>query len=131
MSLFTGAVWYNPVTTAVYEYPTFVQAVDYPPFSLNAKDGSPSTADPTISLQIVDGKSTEVFKKYRKEDIVEVISTTLYHYVKQPFGTQLDSYPTDELGSKREEFDRSIDDRPSKDLFAVNFQLEQMTSGLQ
>ena len=25
VSLVTGAVWYNPITTAVYEYPTFVQ----------------------------------------------------------------------------------------------------------
>ena len=24
-TLVTGAVWYNPITTAVYEYPTFVQ----------------------------------------------------------------------------------------------------------
>lgn len=39
VSLVTGAVWYNPVTTAVYEYPTFIQTVDYPPFSINAKDG--------------------------------------------------------------------------------------------
>ena len=43
VSLVTGAVWYNPVTTAVYEYPTFVQTVDYPPFSINAKDGSSFT----------------------------------------------------------------------------------------
>lgn len=34
VSLVTGAVWFNPVTTAVYEYPTFVQTVDYPPFSI-------------------------------------------------------------------------------------------------
>ena len=25
ITLVTGAVWYNPITTAVYEYPTFVQ----------------------------------------------------------------------------------------------------------
>ena len=66
ITLGTGAVWYNPITTAVYEYPTFVQTVDYAPFSINAKDGSSFTVDPTISLKIVDGKSAEVFKKYRK-----------------------------------------------------------------
>lgn len=104
VSLVTGAVWYNPVTTAVYEYPTFVQTVDYPPFSINAKDGSSFTVDPTISLKIVDGKSPEVFKKYRKEDIVEVINTTLYNYVKNAFRIQLNNYTTDELVSKREEF---------------------------
>lgn len=131
VSLVTGVVWYNPVTTAVYEYPTFVQTVDYSPFSINAKDGSSFTVDPTISLKIVDGKSPEVFKKYRKEDIVEVINTTLYNYVKNAFRIQLNNYTTDELVSKREEFEKSIEDRLSKELLAENFQLEQMTSGLQ
>lgn len=44
-------VWYNPITTAIYEYPTFVQTVDYPPFSVNAKDGSSFVVDPTIPLR--------------------------------------------------------------------------------
>lgn len=105
--------------------------MDYPPFSINAKDGSSFTVDPTISLKIVDGKSPEVFKKYRKEDIVEVINTTLYNYVKNAFRIQLNNYTTDELVSKREEFEKSIEDRLSKELLAENFQLEQMTSGLQ
>lgn len=131
ITLVTGAVWYNPITTAVYEYPTFVQTVDYAPFSINAKDGSSFTVDPTISLKIVDGKSAEVFKKYRKEDITEVINTTLYNYVRNAFRIQLNNYTTDELVSKREEFERAIEERLSKELLAENFKLEQMTSGLQ
>lgn len=131
VSLVTGAVWYNPITTAVYEYPTFVQTVDYPPFSINAKDGSSFTVDPTISLKIVDGKSPEVFKKYRKDDIKEVINTTLYNYVKNAFRIQLNGYTTDELVSKREEFELAIETKLSEELERENFQLEQMTSGLQ
>ena len=131
ITLVTGAVWYNPITTAVYEYPTFVQTVDYAPFSINAKDGSSFTVDPTISLKIVDGKSAEVFKKYRKEDITEVINTTLYNYVRNAVRIQLNNYTTDELVSKREEFERAIEERLSKELLAENFKLEQMTSGLQ
>lgn len=131
VSLVTGAVWYNPITTAVYEYPTFVQTVDYPPFSINAKDGSSFTVDPTISLKIVDGKSPEVFKKYRKDDIREVINTTLYNYVKNAFRIQLNGYTTDELVSKREEFELAIETKLSEELARENFQLEQMTSGLQ
>ena len=131
VTLVTGAVWYNTITTAVYEYPTFVQTVDYAPFSINAKDGSSFTVDPTISLKIVDGKSAEVFKKYRKEDITEVINTTLYNYVRNAFRIQLNNYTTDELVSKREEFEKAIEERLSKELLAENFQLEQMTSGLQ
>lgn len=37
ISLITGAVWYNPFTEQVYEYPTYVQTVDYPAFTINAK----------------------------------------------------------------------------------------------
>ena len=131
ITLVTGAVWCNPITTAVYEYPTFVQTVDYAPFSINAKDGSSFTVDPTISLKIVDGKSAEVFKKYRKEDITEVINTTLYNYVRNAFRIQLNNYTTDELVSKREEFEKAIEERLSTELLAENFKLEQMTSGLQ
>ena len=131
VALVTGAVWYSPITTAVYEYPTFVQTVDYPEFSINAKDGSSFTVDPTISLKIIDGKSGEVFKKYRKENITEIINTTLYNYVKNAFRIQLNNYTTDELVSRREEFEKAIEDRLQAELQAENFQLEQMTSGLK
>lgn len=131
VNLVTGAVWYNPITTAVYEYPTFVQTVDYEPFSINAKDGSSFTVDPTISLKIVDSKSPEVFVKYRKDNIADVINTTLYNYVKNAFRIELNKYTTDELVSKREEFEKAIEDRLTKELLAENFQLEQMTSGLK
>lgn len=131
VSLVTGAVWYNPVTTSVYQYPVFVQTVDYEPFSVNAKDGSSFTVDPTISLKVIDGKSPEVFKKYRKEKVEDVINTTLYNYVKNAFRIQLNNYTTDELVSKREEFEKAIEEKLSKELAAENFQLEQMTSGLQ
>ena len=124
VTLVTGMVWYNPITTAIYEYPTFVQTVDYPPFSVNAKDGSSFVVDPTISLKIVDGKSAEVFKKYRKVNITEVINTTLYNYVRNAFRIQLNAYTTDELVSKREEFEKAMDDDfNTADAIAAIFEL--------
>lgn len=56
-ALVTGRVWYNPFTTEIYEYPTYVRTVDYAPFTVNAQDGSEFTVDPTVSLKIMDGKS--------------------------------------------------------------------------
>ena len=72
VELCTGMVWFNPVTERVYEYPTFVQTVDYDPFTINAKDGSEFTVDPTLSIKMIDGSSPAIFKKYRKsvEDII-------------------------------------------------------------
>lgn len=128
--LVTGAVWYNPLTETVYEYPTYVQTVDYEPFTINAQDGSEFTVDPTVSLKIVDGKSPAVFKKYRKE-LGDVIHTTLYNYVKDAFRIQLNQFSTDYIVSHRDSIERAIESYLSKSLIRENFQLEQLTSGLK
>lgn len=36
VSMVTGRVFYNPATQEVYEYPTYVQTIDYEPFTINA-----------------------------------------------------------------------------------------------
>lgn len=130
ISMVTGAVWYNPVTEEVYEYPTYVQTVDYPTFTINAKDGSEFSIDPTISLKIVDGKSPKVFRKYRKK-LSEVINGTLFNYVKDAFRIQLNKYTTDEIVSNRDMVERAIEQHLSKALLKENFRLEQLTSGLK
>ncbi len=130
VSMCTGMVLYNPFTQSVYEYPTFVQTVDYEPFTINAKDGSEFTVDPTISLKIVDGKSPLVFKKYRKE-LDEVIHGTLYNYVKDAFRIQLNKFTTDDIVSKRDSIEIAIEKHLSATLLRESFQLEQLTSGLK
>lgn len=128
--LVTGAVWYNPFTETIYEYPTYVQTVDYEPFTINAQDGSEFTVDPTVSLKIVDGQSPAVFKKYRKE-LSDVINSTLYNYVKDAFRIQLNQFSTDYIVSHRDSIERAIESYLSKSLTKENFQLEQLTSGLK
>lgn len=129
-SLVTGIVWYNPWTTTVYEYPTYVQTIDYEPFTINAKDGSEFTVDPTVSLKIIDGKSPAVFRKYRKE-LDEVIKGTLYNYVKDAFRIQLNKFTTDDIVSKRDSIENAIEKYLTQALAKENFQLEQLTSGLK
>lgn len=130
VSMCTGMVWYNPFTQSVYEYPTFVQTVDYEPFTINAKDGSEFTVDPTVSLKIVDGQSPAVFKKYRK-NLEDVIHGTLYNYVKNAFRIQLNNFTTDYIVSNRDSIEKAIETYLASDLLKENFQLEQLTSGLK
>lgn len=130
VSLCTGMVFYNPFTSTVYEYPTFIQTVDYAPFTINAKDGSEFVVDPTVSLKIIDGKSPEVFKKYRK-GLDEVITTTLYNYVKNAFRIQLNNFTTDYIVSNRDSIETAIERYLTADLARENFQLDQLTSGLK
>lgn len=130
VSMCTGYVWYVPFTQQVFEYPTYVQTVDYEPFTINAKDGSEFVVDPTISLKVIDGKSPEVFKKYRKE-LHEVINGTLYNYVKNAFRIQLNNFTTDYIVSNRDSIEKAIESYLAADLREENFQLEQLTSGLK
>lgn len=115
VSLVTGRVWYNPFTEEVYEYPTFVQTIDYPAFTVNAKDGSEFTVDPTVSLKMIDGNAPKVFKKYRKE-LGSIVNGTLFNYVKDAFRIQLNKYTTDQIVSNRDTVERAIEAQLSEAL---------------
>ena len=130
VNLVTGWVFYNPFTTKIFEYPTYVQTVDYPEFSINAKDGSEFIVDPTISLKVQDGMSPVIFKKYRRKLNV-IVEQTLFNYVKDAFRIELNSFTTDEIVSDRAKFERNLEKSLVQTLEKEGFQLEQLTSGLK
>ena len=130
VSLVTGMVWYNPITQDVYEYPTFVQTVDYPAFTINAKDGSEFEVDPTISLKIIDGQAAPIFRKYRK-DVPEIIGGPLFNHVRDAFRIQLNKFTTDEIVSMRDSLEKAVEKQLIATLNKEGFQLEQLTSGLK
>jgi len=130
VNLVTGRVWYNPLTEDVYEFPTYVQTINYEPFTVNAKDGSVFSVDPTLSFKVKDGHSPVIFKKYRK-DIKEITETTLFNYIKDAFRIEFNKYTTDSIISNREKFEHAIQTNMGKLLDKEGFLLEQMTSGIQ
>lgn len=129
-NLVTGRVWYNPMTQDVFEFPVFVQTVDYDPFTVNAKDGSVFTVDPTISFFVQPGHTPHIFTKYRKE-LSEIASTTLYNYVKDAFRMQMNNYTTEELISNRARFENHVQATLDSTLVREGFKLDQLTSGLK
>lgn len=130
VSLVTGIVWYNPFTTSVYEYPTFVQTVDYPAFEVNSKDGTKFTVDPSALIKIVDGKAPNIFVKYRKE-LDEIINNTLYVYIKDAARIEFNKYNADEIVSNREAVDRAFETRVRESFLAEDFVLDQLSPGIQ
>jgi regulator of protease activity HflC (stomatin/prohibitin superfamily) len=130
VSLVTGRVWYNPFTEEVHEFPTYVQTINYQAFTVNARDGSVFTVDPTLSFKVKDGHSPVIFKKYRK-DIKEITETTLFNYIKDAFRIEFNKYTTDSIISNREKFELAIQTNMGKLLDHEGFILEQMTSGIQ
>ena len=126
----TGRVFYNPATQEVYEYPTYVQTIDYEPFTINAKDGSEFKVDPNVNLKVKDGAAPKVFRKYRKE-LTDVINGPVFKYVKDACRIEINKFTTDQIVSNREAVEQAIEKRLSKLLDKEGFVLDQFTSGLQ
>ncbi|MBS1548943.1 MAG: hypothetical protein JSS94_03630 [Bacteroidetes bacterium] len=130
VALVTGRVWYNPLTEQVFEVPTFVQTVNYQAFTVNAKDGSVFTVDPTMSLKVIDGQSPKIFRKYRK-NITEVLQNTLVNHIKDVYRIEFNKYTTDSIISRREAFENGVQNKMNQFLAKEGFAMEQLTSGIQ
>ena len=130
INLVTGAVWYNPFMEAIFEYPTFVQTVDYPEFEVNSKDGTKFKIDPSALIKIEDGKTPEIFKKYRR-DVDKIVETTLYVYIKDAARIEFNKYNADEIVSNREAVDKSFEERVKESFKSEHFILDQLSPGIK
>ncbi|HMR18014.1 MAG TPA: SPFH domain-containing protein [Sphingobacterium sp.] len=130
VSLVTGRVWYNPVTESIYEFPTYVQTVNYDSFTVNAKDGSVFSVDPTLSLRVTPGSSPKIFIKYRKP-VGEILHHTLVNHIKDVYRIEFNKYSTDSIISNREKFEAGVQQKMIAFLEGEGFVMEQLTSGIQ
>lgn len=79
---------------------------------------------------MIPGTASAVFVKYRRP-MNEVIEEVLFTHVKNAYRIKLSNYTTDELVSKREEFEKATEDYLREVLLKENFELGEMTSGLK
>ena len=122
-----GWVIYNPITTSVFTYPTFIQRKNYEPFKVNAKDASVFKMDPTIAYRINPEKACDIFTKYRKgiEDLENgYIRTCIY----EAYRTCANRYTSDSLMSNRANFESDVRNRLETSLMAEGFLVEEFTS---
>lgn len=129
----TGMVFYNPFTTKIYEFPTFVQHKEYigeESFTINSKDGSEFRVAPILNYQVITEKVPFIFGKYRKSlDNIEVgfLKTAVY----DAFRIATNSYTADSLISNREGFEARVRGILEKQLNAEGFLIQQFTSNLE
>lgn len=128
--LVTGMVWYNPLTTSVYEYPTFVQTVDYEPFEFNSKDGSVFSFDPTVMMYLKPNTAHEVFMKYRK-DMDDILESTLVPIIQDAFKEEINIRTDNELISDQTSFQNAIEDRLKNELSNENFIVTKVSTGIK
>jgi regulator of protease activity HflC (stomatin/prohibitin superfamily) len=128
----TGMVFYNPFTTAIYEFPTFIQHKEYKgenSFIVNSKDGSEFSVSPIMNYSVQRDKVPTIFSKYRRplEDIEEgFLKTAVY----DAFRLATNKYTADELISNRAIFEVEVRRLLDGQLLKEGFVINQFTSNL-
>jgi len=128
----TGTVFYNPLSTRVYEFPTFVRHKEYNgenSFSVNSKDGSEFHVSPIVNYSVRREKVPYIFAKYRKE-LDEIEEGFLKTAVYEAFRIVANSYNADLLISSRQEFDFRVKKALQDQLSEEGFIVGQFTSNL-
>ena len=128
----TGMVFFNPFTTTVYEFPTFIQHKEYKgenSFIVNSKDGSEFSVSPIMNYSVQRDKVPVIFSKYRRplEDIEEgFLKTAVY----DAFRLATNKYTADELISNRAIFEVEVRRLLDGQLLKEGFVINQFTSNL-
>ena len=133
-----GRVFYNPFTTKIVEFPTFIQHKEYKhngednpdeSFVVNSKDGSEFHVSPLLNYSVKREKVPYIFGKYRVT-LDEIESGFLKTAVYDAFRVVANSYTADELISNREQFEVKVRKVLETHLLPEGFILAQFTSNL-
>jgi regulator of protease activity HflC (stomatin/prohibitin superfamily) len=132
----TGLVFYNPMSTKIYEFPTYIQHKEYKKseegdnsFIVNSKDGSEFSVSPIMNYSVQRDKVPAIFAKYRRS-LPEIEEGFLKTAVYDAFRLAANKYTADGLISNREIFEVEVRRILVSQLQKEGFILNQFTSNL-
>ena len=128
----TGVVFYNPITTKIYEFPTFIQHKEYKDdnsFVVNSKDGSEFSVSPIMNYSVQRDKVPAIFSKYRRS-LEEIEEGFLKTAVYDAFRLATNKYTADGLIGNREVFEVEVRRLLEGQLLKEGFVINQFTSNL-
>jgi regulator of protease activity HflC (stomatin/prohibitin superfamily) len=128
----TGMVFYNPISTKIYEFPTFIQHKEYRDensFVVNSKDGSEFQVSPIMNYSVQREKVPAIFAKYRRS-LPEIEEGFLKTAVYDAFRLATNKYTADELISNRAVFEVEVRRLLEGQLLREGFVINQFTSNL-
>jgi regulator of protease activity HflC (stomatin/prohibitin superfamily) len=128
----TGMVFYNPITTKIYEFPTFIQHKEYKDdnsFVVNSKDGSEFSVSPIMNYSVQREKVPAIFAKYRRS-LEEIEEGFLKTAVYDAFRLATNKYTADGLIGNREVFEIEVRRLLETQLLKEGFIINQFTSNL-
>ena len=132
----TGMVFYNPFTTKIYEFPTYIQHKEYTKtegadnsFIVNSKDGSEFHVSPIVNYSVQRERVPFIFAKYRRS-LPEIEEGFLKTAVYDAFRLATNKYTADELISNRAVFEVEVRRLLESQLQKEGFVINQFTSNL-
>ena len=123
----TGYVFFCPITTDVFKYETYVQRVDYEPFTVTTRDAAIFTMDPTMAYFLNRSKAVDVFLKYRRplRDIEDGYMRTVIY---DAYRITANGYTSDELMANRAKFEAEVRQMLDSTLTVEGFTVTEFTS---
>ena len=132
----TGMVFFNPITTKIYEFPTYIQHKEYKKtedvdnsFIVNSKDGSEFNVSPIMNYSVQRDKVPAIFAKYRRP-LADIEEGFLKTAVYDAFRLATNKYTADELISNRAIFEVEVRRLLDAQLLKEGFTINQFTSNL-
>ena len=128
----TGWVFYNPISTKIYEFPTYIQHKEYTgdnSFVVNSKDGSEFQVSPIMNYSVQREKVPAIFAKYRRQ-LSEIEEGFLKTAVYDAFRLATNKYTADELIGNRQLFEVEVRRLLESQLLKEGFVINQFTSNL-
>ena len=133
----TGWVFYNPITTKIYEFPTYIQHKEYNKtedgdnsFTVNTKDGSEFRVSPILNYSVNPEKAPSIFAKYRRT-LPELEEGFLKTAIYDAFRLATNSYTAEELISNRAIFEVKVRSLLEAQIVKEGFIVNQFTSNLE
>jgi regulator of protease activity HflC (stomatin/prohibitin superfamily) len=132
----TGWVWYNPFTTQIYEFPTFVQNAVFTrdaaegsraneEFRVTTKDGLVVSFDVSMNYRVAPNKAAEIFKKYRKP-LEELDKTIMRNYMRDAYNKISGKYTAEQLYENKVQFQTESENEIKNFLGKEGFIVEQV-----
>ncbi len=124
----TGAVWYNPVTTRVFSYPTSIitaiwskdtaegRPIDES-ITFNTSEGTSISGDVSLSFSLNQDSVPNFYVKFRNDNIQEFLHGYLHNVARDALNEIASKYALEDLyGAKKEEFLNLVKARINNDI---------------
>lgn len=136
-TLVAGWVFYSPMSTSIYEFPTFMQhkvwthdtSEDNPKdeeLTITAKGGADFKMDVGLNYTIEADKVPYIFSKY-KRDINEITDQFIRNTVRQSFNDLAGTYSVDSLLDNRTAFEKQVEKNLKTKLQPEGFIIDNLT----